>query len=239
MALVFHRQLSEFRDPFASLAEDASLLLTGTAWGRTWMIAAGASLALAITMTVGRVGVAPGVAWLVATPLIVGLAAYPAVSGHAAGTEGLRWLTMPADTLHVLAAGAWVGGLAFVLVAEHRWRRGAAPGSVLPVLVPVFSPVAIVSVVLLVATGTLASWIHLDGLSALTTTDYGRLLLAKVVVGLGVGVVGVVNWRLITPRLETPDGPRALRRSALLELVFAQVVLVLTAILVRTSPLGH
>ena len=54
LALYFLRQLLEFRDPFVGWTEDASLLLTGTAWGRTWMWGAAASLLAPCAFLIAR-----------------------------------------------------------------------------------------------------------------------------------------------------------------------------------------
>lgn len=135
-----------------------------------------------------------------------------------------------------------MGGLAVVLFLERRWRttRGTEdPDSLLPVLVPRFSPVAMVSVGFLIATGTLASWIHLPDFGALWSTGYGRLLLLKMGLVLGVLGLGAMNWKRLTPLLTTVEGPPAMRRAAAVELAVATVVLLVTAMLVRTSPLGH
>jgi putative copper export protein len=235
MGLVFHRQLSEFRDPFVPWREDASLLLTGTSWGRTWLVGTFVALAAVAALGLCRAGIRGS--WPLATVMLLALATFPALTGHAAGAEALRPLTLTADTLHVLAAGSWIGGLAFVLYAERRWRRAGANGSLLPVLVPAFSRVAITSVVTLVATGSIASWVHLESVSALVSTPYGRLLSIKLLLVAMVLAMGAVNWRVLTPRLGDPDGAVALRRAALVELTVAQLVLVVTAVLVRTSPL--
>jgi putative copper resistance protein D len=237
MALVFYRQLREFRDPFVPWTEDASLLLTGTQWGGTWRIALAASIAAPILMLLARRGVAA--AWLLATPLILALATFPALTGHAAGTEGLRALTLTADTIHVIAAGSWVGGLAFVLFAERRWRAHDRGGSLLPVLVPSFSLVAIVSVATLVLTGSLASWVHVADLRSLFSTGYGRLLLLKLGLVGAVMILGAVNWKRLSPVLSSDAGQDRLRRAATTELMVAQCVLIVTALLVRTSQMGH
>ena len=239
MALVFARQLQEFRDPFVPWTDDARLLLTGTEWGTTWMWASGASLVGFVAYRFVRAGFKE--AWWVATLAIAGLSAYPALSGHASGTEGLRPLTLTTDVLHVLAAGAWVGGLAFLIYSEWTWRSTAEtePSSLLPVLVPIFSSVAIASVATLIATGSVAAWIHLESFGALVGTSYGRLLSLKLAFVLSALGLGAVNWRRLTPRLDGDAGQDALRRNAARELLLAQVVLVVTAILVRTSPLGH
>ena len=236
MALVFHRQLAEFRDPFATLGEDASLLLRATEWGSTFVMAAGVSLAaVAVWIFIAR---ARAWGWLVAPPLAIGLSAYPALSGHASGTGDLTGITIPADTAHVLAAGVWVGGLAFLLYADRRSRQ--ALGAIdLPRLVSAYSPVAVGSVGVLLLTGVVGSWAQLEGLAALTTTPYGRILLGKLALVAAVMGLGLRNWKRLTPVLGTSEGPAALRRSATIELALAQLVLLVTAVLVRTSPLGH
>jgi copper resistance protein D len=235
MGLVFLRQLAEFRDPFASWTEDA-LLLSGTAWGLAWKVAAVASVAAPIVFALCRPDRRG--AWAAATLLVIGLCTFPALTGHAAGTGALRPVTLVADTLHVLAAGCWMGGLAFVLFAERRRSRIEAEGSLLPELVPVFSRVAVVSVAVLVATGVLASWVHLGSLAALSTTDYGRFLSIKLILVAMVMALGVTNWKVLAPRLGSAEGVDALRRAALAELALGQLVLLVTAVLVRTSPLG-
>jgi putative copper export protein len=238
MGLVFARQLLEFRDPFVPWTEDALLLLAETPWGSTWTWATVFSLIVLGAFVLAGRRTRPG--WWVATGGVIALATYPALSGHASGTEGLRPITLTADFLHVVAAGTWIGGLAFVLTADRRWRstepsRGA---SLLPILVPIFSPVAIASVITLIVTGGLAAWVHVEGLAAVVTTGYGRLLALKLSIVLIVMYIGAVNWRRLTRRLGEDLGQAALRRSATFELVAAQIVLIVTALLVRTSPMA-
>ncbi len=126
MALVFLRQLAAFRDPFAPWGDEAGLLLS-TSWGRTWTI--GVMCAL-LTPWAFRVAgsIAPSrsraldlAPWVAATLLSAAACALPAFAGHASGTGALRPLTIPADILHVLAAGAWIGGLLASIVHIESW----------------------------------------------------------------------------------------------------------------------
>ena len=236
LGLVFYRQLSEFRDPFVPWTEDAELLLTVTPWGTTWMWGAGASVVAAVGLAVGAVGARSG--WLLGGAAVLALSAFPAFTGHASASGPLRPLTLTADTLHVLAAGGWVGTLVFVLQAERGWRRrsGAAAHSLLPLLVPRFSPVAITCVATLVVTGLTASWVHLPSVGALVSSNYGRVLSLKLILVAGAAGLGFVNWKELTPRLEEPAGQDSLRGSATVELLVAHVVLLVTAILVVTPP---
>lgn len=232
LAGVFARQLQEFRDPFVPWREDAHLLLTGTAWGATWLTAAAASLLLvAAFWAAGR---SRGWGWWAATVLGLGVGAFPAFTGHANAGE-LRGLTLAADTLHVWGAGGWMGGLLVVLALEAR-RRRAGDASLLPLLVPGFSRLARLCVGVLAATGVFASWVHLDGWGGLVTTTYGRLLAVKLVGVGGVLVLGAVNLRRWTPLLGGEEGQAGMRRTARWELALGGLVLLITALLVRTSP---
>lgn len=95
------------------------------------------------------------------------------------------------------------------------------------------------SVALLVLTGLYASWSHLDSLGALATTTYGRILSLKLLLVAVILAFGARNFKALTPKLGTDRGDDAMRRSAAVELAVAQIVLLVTAVLVRTSPIGH
>lgn len=236
VALYFVRQLRDFRDPFVPWTEDAQLLLR-LDWGRMWTGAAAAAVALLAALGAARRGRAWG--WVVATPLALALGLFPGLTGHAGGAERWKAIYLLADGLHVWAAGAWIGGLALVLHLDRASLRadGSHPPA-LPRLVPAFSTVAMASVATLALTGLFAAWSHVESVSALVGSAYGRWLLVKLVLVAIVLALGARNFRILTPRLETDDGNVALRASALTELLVAQLVLAATAILVRTSPLG-
>ena len=235
LAMAFARQLAEFRDPFAPLSEDVTLLL-GTSWGSTWTAAAVCAGVAALLVPISKSG---GKAWWGGIVLAVPALLYPSLAGHAAGTGALAPVTIAADVLHLGAVGVWIGGLTLVWWAERSWRRAGGDASLLPRLVPVFSSFAVVAVTVLVATGIVGSIVHLGGLAELFITRYGQLLLLKLALVAVVFALGALNWQKLTPRLAEDDGPDALARSAARELLFAHVVLVVTALLVRTSPMAH
>lgn len=240
LLLFFGRQLAEFRDPFAPLGEDVALLLS-TPWGSIWK--GGTVVAVVTGISLAAAGVARRWAWWAATGGVLALTAFPALTGHASGAAELRTLALLADTLHVAAAGGWMGGLAAVLYVETLWRRSREGGegeslTLLPGLVPAFSPLAVVCVSTLVVTGVFASWLHLTHWADLFTTAYGRTLTVKLSLVAIVMALGGLNWKRLTPRLGTEDGNAALRRAATVELLVAHLVLFATAVLIRTSPGG-
>lgn len=118
-----------------------------------------------------------GVAGLV---LAVALSATWVGADHA--SVGIQvWLALPLGVLHLIAMAFWLGGLAALLVAL---REGVGVE-----VVDRFSKLAFGSVAVLAATGLYQSWRGLGGWSALTGTEYGRLLLVKS--GCVVAMVGV------------------------------------------------
>lgn len=232
LVLVLARQLLEFKDPYSTWSDDLSLLL-GTEWGSVWKGGLAVAVALVLAFAAAARGLGPG--WIVATVAAVGLGVFPALTGHASGGD-LQVVTIPADVIHVWAMGAWMGGLAVVLLLERRVDRSSGGEGVLPHLIPRFSPLAMVSVGALVLSGLAGSWIHLGRVGALIDTTYGRWLTLKVALAGVVLLLGAINFRRLLPRLGDPEGADAMRRSAALEVIIAVVVLAVTAVLVRTSP---
>ena len=100
------------------------------------------------------------------------------------------------------------------------------------------------AVLILLLTGLVQSIALVGSLSALRDTDYGLLVLAKVVL-LGLLIVlGGFNQRWVLPRLrllaaggEQPGrAATVLRQSVALEVAFALVVIAVTSVLVATEP---
>ncbi|MEX2291457.1 MAG: copper resistance protein CopC [Mycobacteriales bacterium] len=197
-----------------------------------------ALLALAGVLLVRRLS------WSTALPVGAGLLVTTSLVGHAGAGQYVP-VALPADALHLGAVSAWLGGLA--LLALVVLRRG----EILAEVLPRWSRWAAGSVVVLVATGTFASWREVRELGALTGTTYGRLLLVKTALVAGMLVLGALgrawvrrhyalpvvhaNADLPEPVRTVPDA-RRLRRSVLLEAGTAVVVLAVTAALVETTP---
>jgi copper transport protein len=102
----------------------------------------------------------------------------PGAAGHAAQTSP-RGLTLGFDWLHLGTGSVWFGGLLGLLVL---WARLPSRQQVagLSVVVPRFSNVALVSVLLLGASGVGEAIDHLPAINALWETGYGVTILVKV-----------------------------------------------------------
>ena len=192
---------------------------------------------------------APGWWWVLAAPIGIAIAATPGLAGHAfIGT--FTPIAVPADTVHVVAMSVWLGGLAtlaFIVIDRDPDAARSAQR---------FSPVALTSVVLIVATGLFASWRQVGfSRDAFLDTTYGRLLLIKVAVFVGLIALAAWSRRIVhsrkpaslsamavteesAPPGTAPADPnvRGLRWSVGGELIFGIAVLTITALLVNAQP---
>ena len=178
-------------------------------------------------------------AWLVASIAAIVLAVTPALAGHAAASPRFTSLMITSDFLHILGGASWVGNLlcvmligvpiALTLEGAERWQAVAS-------LVNAFSPIALVSAAVVGASGVIASWVHLEHLSALWRTAYGQVLLLKLALVATTLMIGAYNFRRVQPQLVNESGSAHLRRSAALELSVGFLILLVTGFLTGISP---
>ena len=189
----------------------------------------------------------------------VALVCTPGLAGHAAAGDH-RLLALVVDAVHVGAMCVWLGGLTVLAVA-------VLPSRVLDemrIAVPRFSRVAIGCVIALVITGVIQSWRLVGGLDALRDSEFGRILVVKLVVFALLLVVATLSReivdRLLVPTIPVvrggavdldttsaapPSGPTpretrrelsALRRAVWAEVALGAAVLMVTALLVNAAP---
>ncbi|KJK56881.1 CopD family protein [Saccharothrix sp. ST-888] len=139
-------------------------------------------------------------AGLVASSVALGTTKFPTKTPADWGRtsfETLIWM------LHLLGGGIWLGGLAGLLLL-------AAPGAIPAVERRAFWSMAIrrfsVSATSCVAAITLSGlflyWEHVDGLSQLVTTMYGRVLGVKILIFGGLLLLGMFNQFWLHPRID-------------------------------------
>lgn len=150
-----------------------------------------------------------------------------------------------ADLAHVVAGAVWFGGLVAVIVAVTRRRRDDEPLEAADAIAR-FSGWAAITAAVLVVAGIALSWIEVGSLDALTSTLYGRLLLAKVaLVLLVLAAAGWNRFRLVPrvaaasledPPVDDAASWRVLLRLVRLEVALIVVVLMITAVLANVTP---
>ncbi len=207
---------------------------------------------LAASLTVAAATAAWPRRWAPAAVLVgtTVVAVANAFGGHAWTSDG-RPFALVADIVHQAAVAIWVGGLVVLAVIDTRRRPQSSDGSQSPDgsdradrpddrrrsegsdLAPRFSVLALGAAMAVAVSGTVSGWQQVGELSALASTTYGRLLVAKVVVF--AAMLGLGWWNRAT--LARLAGRLSARRSALrLETVLAVAALGLTAALVAQVP---
>ncbi len=116
-----------------------------------------------------------------------------AASGHASAAAP-QWLTRPMVFVHAVGIAFWAGALTPLAVALKRQTAGA------DMLLRRFSVVIMPVVAALVVAGIVLAVIQVETVSALVDTDYGRLLLAKLALVVGLFALAATNrWALTRP----------------------------------------
>lgn len=228
---------------------------------RTGLVLLAASLVLALFRPVppgGSAGRRSTPAVGIVTVLL-GLGALLTISlaGHA--TTGILpgWAVV-ADVAHLLGVAAWIGGLAVVLVAVLPGPETPDASSMGPPVTS-FSSMAPWAIALVVTSGVFQAWRQVGSFGALTGTDYGTVLIVKLVV---FAVLLLVAWMSRTAlrdrialsadtdphdeagdpmtrdELEVADRYLAgrLRRLVAVEVALAVVIFGVTAVLVNAQP---
>jgi copper resistance protein D len=180
--------------------------------------------------------------FVVKPPLLLSALAAAALAtlawvGHAGAGEGVPGLIHRlADIAHLLAAAIWIGTLALLLMSI---TDPAVPRASLASALQRFSIVGTIVVALLIGTGLVNVWaIAGIDIANLVTTDYGRVLLVKLLLFAGMLAFAALNrWRY-TPMLMRDRAASAapLRRSLSLELSLALALLAAVALLGTLSP---
>jgi putative copper resistance protein D len=220
-----------------------------TEGGRVWLVRQGL-LVLLLAFLALRADLRSRADWLGArleAALLAALAAALVVlGGHAAAVEPDTARAIINDAIHILAAGAWVGGL-WPLALLLR-RAGTADGAdARPYAVLTarrFSSWALGAMVVLIATGLANAYVFVGAVAELLGTRYGHLLLTKLTVLVIIVVLACMNRRTV-PALageaESIGRPamRRLARFVAAEGALALAMLVVVAAMAATPPARH
>ena len=158
--------------------------------------------------------------------------------GHAGAIGGtVGAVLLVSEGLHLLAAGAWLGGLLplFVLVGSLPPRAASASCHN-------FTPVGLCAVLLIACTAVVQAWQLIGGLGALFGTTYGRIALLKLALFLTLLLLAVINRFVLTERLRDTAQPvtvRLLRVSLAVETVLGILVILVAAFLASGTPGTH
>ena len=223
-------QIAAVRDPFTGTGPGMGVILSGTTWGKAWLVQVVLALIALAAFARKR--------WGLALIAALGLAFTPAFSGHAIGSSRWPLIAVLLDGLHTLAAAMWIGAMAMLAVGIAVPRQAGRPELALS-MIAAFSPLALSAAATVALTGGLAGALHLGSLSALVSSRYGRTLLIKVGMVLAVVALGAFNWKRAGPQAMQQGDERSMARSIRAELAVSLLVLLATAALIVTPPPGE
>jgi copper resistance protein D len=230
--------------PIAEVWRDGGIwtVATETRFGEVSLarLAAAALLAAALPITTRKPARSPWRAGALVLALIILIG--PAWTGHAGATPGVAGeFPLAADALHLLAAGAWLGGLlplAMLLAIagqqkEQRWATVTAT------VVQRFSVVGVISVGTLLASGIANSCYQVGTLNNLFATAYGQLVLIKIALFAAMIALACVNRFYLTPRLASAGAVRRLRHTTLAETGLGFAAVAVVGFLGAMAPASH
>jgi copper transport protein len=222
-----------------------TIAVIGVQWAET-----GAPIDTLIGTSVGTAAIARVVSLALVGGAVIALAAVPAFAGtrgwaavavsaaivlgvdvgtgHAAYGVDLV-LQFTAQLAHGLAAAAWIGGLAGLLLILRTIppeERGATARR--------YSSWAGIALAVVVVTGFMRALAEIGTLDALINTDFGRVVLLKSGLLLALALLGAFN-RFVTLK-DDSRLVRRLRRVGTTEIVIAVAILGLSGLLVNLSP---
>ena len=225
----------------------AWIVLTQTQFGIDWMVrmTMASLLAMLLLLPTHADGYVCAVDAASAV-LAAGLLASLAWAGHAAATTGFDGtIHRGGDALHLIAAGAWLGGLwpLAILLGNARRAGDPAAAAIAHYAAGRFSILGMISVAAILATGGVNTYQLLGTWTFAIDTDYSRLLLMKIGLFIIMLRIAAVNRLRLMPRLSGEGAikhvMRQLEWNCLAEAGFGILILAIVAVLGRIPPHMH
>jgi copper transport protein len=134
----------------------------------------------------------------------------PGLADHASSGR-LVPLSVTFDLVHLGAVSVWVGGLGLLAAVGLSARYGRRLARE---VLPRFSQWALAAVVAIIVSGGFAAWREVGSIHNVTTTTYGRLVLAKTILLVAIVLLATVSRTLTHGNLAVPFVATRLPRGA-------------------------
>lgn len=152
------------------------------------------------------------------------------------------WVGVALSVIHRIALGLWLGGLPALVLLIGLGQVTGDTGRLAVLILARFSTIAVVSVGVLLASGTILTWYIVGNFAALVGTAYGHWLVAKL---LALGAVLYIAHGLrkhLLPKLEADASHvdiASYGKRVKIESGFAFLVLVFASIMADSAPPEH
>lgn len=164
--------------------------------------------------------------------------------GHTQIHEGMPAIVhVTADAVHLLSAGAWLGGLLPLGLVVVACRMKQVSNDEAVFVLSRFSGMAYLAVAALVASGAINGWLLIGSLSGLVGTNYGELLLLKLgLFGLMLCLAASNRFWLVPALAKAPITGQSdvalgrLRRHIAAEQILGMLVVVIVSLLGTLDP---
>jgi len=220
-------------------------VLTETQFGLVMEIRSVLAVIVAACLTYDQHPVPRGLGLMSSLCLVASIAA----TGHAGATEGSAGLAhLAADAVHLVASGAWIGGLVSLALLTTITRQYDPLGwpSLVRDATQRFSNLGLLSVSALLATGIVNGAILVGSVHALLVTMYGQLLVLKIALFAAMLMVASANRFWLMPRLGNVtvserelDAVRELTRNCVVEVVLGLMIFAIVGALGTIHPAIH
>lgn len=168
--------------------------------------------------------------WSIPIILFIGLLVMKAFNSHAFGLK-FKDIAVVMDFLHLFAASLWVGGLSSIILLlrkeDDKWTTYWDA-------IKRFSPWATGAVIVIVLTGLFNSTFFIPTIHSLFDTKYGLALLAKMLLFVFMGILGIIHY--VKGKMRAQQG---LGATVKVECIIGIIVFVIVAFMtnVQTPPM--
>jgi copper resistance protein D len=212
-------------------SEQIGAVLTDTAFGRVWAAHLVLAAALVAVVAFSRAG------WGATSLMSAALLASLGLVGHSAMQTGAEGVLHRANhAIHLMAAGAWIGGLVpFVMCLRAYQGDDLRKDAVRAMAGFSYWGQLIVAAIVLTGAVNIALTSHRPPIPP--TTPYRALLIAKLIVVAVMIFLALINRFVIAPRLKTNANALAiLRATSLVEIALGCVVVALVSVFALLDP---
>lgn len=168
--------------------------------------------------------------WSIPIVLFIGILVMKACNSHAYGLK-FKDIAVVMDFLHLFAASLWIGGLSSIILLlrkeDNKW-------SMYWDMIKRFSPWATCAVIVIFITGLFNSTFFIPTIHSLFDTKYGLALLAKILLFIFMGILGIIHY--VKGKMRAEQG---LGATVKVEFIIGIIIFVIVAFMtnVQTPPM--